>query len=273
MSIQVDKQIRYHTDISYDGSQHWHFKENKWNFDYLIYPNKNSDKLLILMPAAIAKNKKVALPYYHRHSWAKSFDMSVVVVSDPTLEINRELLAGWFLGDKEDYVFNRMVGHIRLVQEQLGIERNKMCFAGSSLGGYGALLGAAMLKGSLAYAENPQLELRGYKYQIHIENLSKYCFDNQIEAYFEKFPERFSILEAFKKYRNFPNSYIVQKQSDEYHYTGQFKIFFQKLMDTNVNRNFLIAEEIGKEIDTTGHTPLTFEQMKLRIDFLFNSTI
>lgn len=142
MSIQVDKQIRFHTEISHSGSQHWHFKENKWNFDYLIYPNENSDKLLILMPAAIAKNKKIILPYYHRHTWAKSFDMNVVVVSDPTLEINRELLAGWFLGDKDDYVFNRMVGHLRLIQEQLGIERNRICFAGSSLGGVWRALGS-----------------------------------------------------------------------------------------------------------------------------------
>jgi hypothetical protein len=274
--LEIDKKIRYHTEIKNeidnDESLHWKFRENNWHFDYLIYPNKKSDKLLILMPAALSKNKKITLPYFHRHSWAKSFNMNVIVVSDPTLSLNRDLLGGWFLGNASDYVFNRIIGHITLVQKELNIKNKKTCFSGSSLGGFGALLGATLLEGSLAYAENPQLDLREYKFQTHIDNLSKYCFNNDINSFFKRFPERFSILEAYQKYSNVPNSYIVQKQSDVSHYETQFKRFMRKSSDLNLAKNLFFAEELGSLIDDSGHTPLTLSQMKLRIEFLFNST-
>ena len=72
-----------------------------------------------------------------------------------------------------------------------------------------------------------------------------------------------------KKNINIPNMYIVQKESDKYHYEEQYLPFLNSLNGLSLNKKILITEEIGISIDNSGHKPLTYESMKERIEFMF----
>lgn len=248
-------------------SNHIKFSTGKWVFDYLVFP-KASNRLLVLMPSAMAKDKRY-VPSFHRHSWGAIFDANVICVSDPTLYLHEELLGGWFQGAEDVFLLESVVSHVRELAGVLGVSIDRVVFAGSSLGGWAAIAAATLLPGSKAYAENPQTDLRKYL-SGPVYNLNKFVFGMRLKSIFSETPYRFSLYELMVKEGFVPYTWLVQKSSDSYHFNTHFRPFVQAILSSDLPKTVFLAEEIGASIDGTGHTPLVYKEASKRIEYIFD---
>jgi hypothetical protein len=253
--------------LSTETSSHLHFEQDGWTHDYLVYP-KDSKRLVVLLPGAMAKGKRF-LPCFHRHSWASLIPANVICVSDPTLALHEDLLGGWFQGRSKDFVLERIVRHIETLSLMLGVPVGNVLFAGSSLGGWAAIAAATLLPGAVAYAENPQTDLRNY-YSGPLALLDQHVFEGQLTQFTKDEPHRFSLLDLMRKSAYVPPLWITQKCSDEYHHVHHFRPFVSGMGSLGLARSHFVAEEIGVQVDSSGHSPLSSPQAIRRLEFIFS---
>lgn len=246
-----------------DARLHLRFKDGRWLFDYLL-TRRPSEWLIVLMPAAMVRGKR-RVPCFHRHSWMDELKASTVCVNDPTVRLHADLLGGWFQGIGEDHLLPHVVRHVATMAARLGVARERIVFAGSSLGGFASLAAATLLRGTRAYAENPQTDLRRYL-PGPTALLEQHCFRSPIAEWFERQPWRFSLGALMEREGYVPPMHVVQKASDAYHYREHFLPFARGVLSHAGPQATL--EIIAAEADPSGHTPLTKEQFKARIDLL-----
>lgn len=124
----------------------------------LFYENKDSRKLLVFLPSV---NGRGNYPYYPRISWGGDLvkKYNVLYLSDPYQ--NNELynipMGSWFISPDGRSTIREVAERINLLVEKYAIEQ--VVFYGSSMGGYAALMISALVDGSNAIAECPQLYL------------------------------------------------------------------------------------------------------------------
>ena len=196
--------------------------------DVSIYLNlkKNSKRVIVCGPSAI-DSSKVSAPFYHRWSWAKRLDCSVIIISDPTLETGRFNI-GWFLGRKGEYALTKCSNIVNKIINQLNVDKKNVVFYGSSSGGFSSLMMASYFKGSKVIVQNPQIDIRKYHGNFY-SNLVDSNFDG-----FEPDEERLNVISLFDKVKHIPDVYYIQNIFDSHHYDTHLPIFLSGLKDLRV---------------------------------------
>ena len=249
------------------------FDEDCWRFDYYFSPRQSST-LLVFFPGALAANKRY-VPAFHRWSWAFQLpEYDVLGLSDPTLYLNEHLLGGWLQGTSGDWVLTRNLSHLRTFQALRKYEQ--IVFCGSSLGGFvalqAAMLSADNFKGAriMVYAENPQISLLKYCVMRHMNLLASVCYGvSSLNDVASQFHPRLDIVSLIGSRNHIPCGLVVTKESDTHHHEVQLQYLRSGLQFCN--SHLLSLEVIPASVDSSGHTPLTFQEMRSRIDTMLRS--
>lgn len=171
--------------------------------------------LTVFLPSALPTTQPRTVPSFMRWSWGEVLPGNVLVVDDPTMAIT-ELHGGWFQGVGGVPTFGAIAELVVEVCRVAGIESKDVCFHGSSLGGYGALMLAAQLPGSYAIAEVPQLCLLDYPVKSAIRALEQASFaGGSINSVYELRPHHISVIDMFRARMCIPNFLLMTNAADE----------------------------------------------------------
>ncbi|MDH1336344.1 hypothetical protein N5D77_19705 [Comamonas thiooxydans] len=176
----------------------------------------NAKKLICLLPSAQPQSSAQINPIFHRWSWAYQFrDCHVICVSDPALYYS-DIHASWFIGKGKIDLVNEIAVFLKEILERIGFSEDQVILYGSSMGGFGALMIASHLRGALAIAEVPQIDLRKYPIKSSIEKIEKEVLSGvKIEDYALTYPERVSVLDRFNKKNYIPPFKLITNLADE----------------------------------------------------------
>lgn len=234
--------------------------------NYIYRKDSGNKKLLVFLPSALPRHKR-RVPAFHRWSWMQSFEgFDALCISDPTLLLDHEILGGWMQGTKDSWALDVFLEHISYINKNKNYE--SIVFSGSSLGGFVALQAATVLSNRIPevnvrfYAENPQISLPLYWIERHMNHLAKVCYGvSSLKNVSKDFYHRLDIVELMIRSECSPKGVLIIKESDEHHYNVQFDFLKKQVMLDDLFK----VEVIPKELDESGHTPLTLEQMQDRL--------
>lgn len=196
-------------------------------FDFLYFPS-NEQRLFVLCPSAIIRGKFL-VPYFYRWSWARDgiFPGNVIVVSDPTFDVDDKIEAGWFVGEKDKDGTKNFCDIIKIFNKLLKISFKQTIFWGSSAGGFIAIQFSKYFPGSKAVAVNAQTDIDKspwYKllYELSFKGLSR----EEINSHYQN---RLKILPCIDKLKS-NKIVMVQNTLDEHHYHEQFLPFASQIL-------------------------------------------
>jgi glycosyltransferase involved in cell wall biosynthesis len=174
-------------------------------YEYLINRRSTSSKLVVFHNGAVAE-RDIRVPVFQRHSWAPLLKTSSVFCMDPTLYLNSYLQLGWGVGKNDNYYLENSSRILKELIAKMGIALEDTAIFGTSGGGYLSILTGIYLRGAKVVADNAQLDVRHWIYKDALDNVITLCFDNVGDAL--KYPERFSVVDAFKKHGYVPKIYL-----------------------------------------------------------------
>ncbi len=119
-----------------------------------------SSRLVVMLHGAAEVG--APMPIFARWNWAPLLGASVLAISDPTLEMERTLRIGWYLGTDKLDAMATLPKFVRAVARACDVPEDRVCFYGSSGGGYAALRLASAMPTPRAVALNPQIDLKAY---------------------------------------------------------------------------------------------------------------
>lgn len=245
-------------DISTENQYHIYKKvDDISQVDCFAVFQKDAKYIICLMPSAQLSSVEVVNPIFHRWTWAYQFkDQHVISFSDPAI-YHSGLHAAWFLSanEKIDYI-NQISIFIQEIAEKINIEENKIILYGSSMGGFGALMIASTLDGSLAIVEVPQIDLMNYPIKRSLHLIENELLNGQpFDSFSLSFPERVNVIERFKLEKVIPPFRLITNMADGaynehigiFHELTKIKTSVNKVGDSNLT---IMSEAIG-------HKPLS----------------
>lgn len=174
-------------------------------YEYLLNRVSGWDKLIVFHNGAVAGGN-VTVPVFQRHSLANRFETSSVFCMDPTLYLDGYLQIGWGVGKNENYYLENSSLILKKIVEKMKIRLEDTVIYGTSAGGYLAIMMGIYLKGATVVADNAQLDARHWIYKDALDAILDSCFAHAGDAL--KYPERFSVVEAFQKHHYVPRIYL-----------------------------------------------------------------
>lgn len=200
-----------------------------WKFPALYFSSEYS-KLFVMTSAAVDRNK-ITLPNFNRWTWAGAgkFPGHVLCIADPTLELNKDMKLGWYLGTDRHEVTDDLCRFIRRFALILGIPDDKIVFWGSSGGGFAALALASRIEGSVAVAINAQTDALSYQFFKDVDMVRNLCFSGRTAAEIRAmFLDRVNMAEAWASNRN-SRVILVQNKLDTHHHNCHYQPFWAAL--------------------------------------------
>lgn len=215
-----DDDIHNHTSVMSDGYLCVKIevkRDNKPSIYYRIEGAVNSKNILILYNGAYGKTvERKSEPVFQCATWVDDFGCLVINIDDPTIRLNRECVIGWGQGVLDDYFSIHFDKYLQKIYKFLQIEKNiNRIHFGSSAGGYQAIVGASLDKGSRAVVCNPQIDWTKHFIAFHVDRLRNMSFHGySIEALQTMHPDRCNCMSFAKNNGNIP--------SVDFYVNGQF---------------------------------------------------
>lgn len=153
--------------ISEIKSGRLHSVYKKYVFESFFY-KKKSKYLYVILNGSLDKRK----PEFHRWSYYKFLDGSLLNIADPMYEKYEALKLGWYYGNAEENLRKYLAEYVKKIADYLDIEGQNIIFWGSSGGGAAALETVNYIKGATAAAINPQILLKDYYYSAEFEKIT-----------------------------------------------------------------------------------------------------
>ncbi|KZX16035.1 hypothetical protein MBCUT_11160 [Methanobrevibacter cuticularis] len=226
---------------------------NGVKYEFLIRLASQNDKLICFGGSGRVNQKKHDLPFFQRHSWQSSFEESVIYFADPTFYIDSKLVAGWFMGTKDDWYLKTICEIIKKITENRNIDYENILHYGTSSSGFAAVMLATMIKGSTALVGNFNSDIFKVHLQSTIDNLKKFCFDGLDEdTIVEKYGYRVNVVELFKKMDYIPPIIYHVNANSDVDLIGQCIPFIESLGKENI-KSFENDVEIIICHDDWGH--------------------
>jgi hypothetical protein len=209
------KKLSYPVDkIDYYDLENYKIKENliyilevkkdNVKYEYLINRKKENNKLIVFNNGAI-EGGNVKIPIFQRHSWANTLKTSSIFCMDSTLYVN-DLSVGWGIGKNENYYLENSSLILKTIIQKMNIQLENTVIYGTSAGGFLSIMMGIYLKGAKVVADNTQLDISNWAYTGAVNSVLDYCFDDI--AMILKYPERFSVIDAFVKHNYVPKIYL-----------------------------------------------------------------
>ncbi len=207
--------------------------KNDIKYEFIINLKEHSSNLIVIGSGALNNNSNHdrSRPWFNRWSWVDLFEESVIYYNDPTLYLSSDFLCGWCVGTESDYYLEHIKDAIITIADLNEIKHENILFYGSSAGGFTSILLATLVKGSMAFADIPQMDLRNYG-DWNLRNFKKYSFAGKSEEYiFENYSHRLSVIEMIKKEKYIPNAFLTLDFTFDFDFENQYKLFFENLKE------------------------------------------
>lgn len=180
---------------------------------------------LLIFGQGHTDRKLVSLPRFQRMNWANEFEDSLMILNDPTLYLDPQMGLGWCVGTAQQYYLPIICDYISEVSAKLGVANEGMLFWGSSAGGFSSLMMSTYFPGSVAVANNPQIDVLAFK-RGGVRKLLEVGFGGiGLGEARKRYPTRFSFLERIREIGWVPDIYYLQNIADDDHYRDQFLPF------------------------------------------------
>lgn len=188
-----------------------------------------SDKLVIFGQDAINRNS-TPLPHFYRWSWLPDLNASAMILNDPSLYASNDLLAGWWVGNRERDFVKDAVSIVAKAARALGIGNDDITFYGASAGGYSSLAMAACLPGARAIVDIPQVCLATYGAKVASDASIRagLGFENA-ESVPDLYRHRIDIIDRFIAEEWVPDFLYLQNNRDHTHVGSQMGQFLARL--------------------------------------------
>lgn len=121
---------------------------------------RGSEPALIVGFTGAIDRAREKLPRFERMRSLRGQGPSVLVFSDPTLDLAAGLSLGWYLGTATDDLVPRIAAVVRTIADTVGAEERVLL--GSSGGGFAALQVSTEVPDASVLAMNPQTDVRRY---------------------------------------------------------------------------------------------------------------
>lgn len=135
--------------------------------------------LAVLLHGAVNREKR-SVPFYQPF-FPGIPSLWQLSVADPTMEHFDTLAAGWYLGWKEERLWESLGRAIRAKAAEIGAER--VFYIGGSSGGFAALLLSHQHPGSIALLRNPQVDMIRHVYGRASEVYLRRAWDGAPDQY------------------------------------------------------------------------------------------
>lgn len=182
---------------------------NNERYEFLIHLKSNADKIYCFGSGALPPKDRERFkkrPIFKRQSWDNDPEMNVSTIfyNDPTRYKYPNLSVTWGIGTPEDYYLKNMGLILEKFFQIVSIDNSDVVFYSSSMGGFMSICLASMIKGSIAWADIPQTNLRNYPaFSLMLNDIfSDYDDINE-------FNYRFDCIEFIKKENHIPHIYFV----------------------------------------------------------------
>ncbi|WP_018296536.1 hypothetical protein [Corynebacterium lubricantis] len=221
--------------------------------------------VLCLLPSAQTKNHRKN-PYFYRESWIEDFpESNIIIISDPSLDLDENLLAGWFIHPKVD-LSKLVASAIGELLEFWGATSENLLFYGSAMGGFIGIQLSTLIEGSHCIAEVPELDVTSYQFPEALEILEKSILQGSFVRHRRIYPEQVSVLARMKKESRVPNLSIITNQDDPY---------FNEVISLAVDSGKLESTSRGHlRIDISpqsiGHKPLPTDETQGKLKLYLN---
>lgn len=170
------------------------------------------DILVVRLHGAINR-QKFTLPVFRGLTVADESPQAMLVIQDPSLDLDANMNLSWYLGTKSVDGHTLIADLIEEVRLALGVKR--VILTGSSGGGFAALHLSALLADSMAVAFNPQTDLRFYMQPLVRTAIKAVYGCDSLELVGPDV--RTSVLERWSKADIRPNARIYSNVGDVRH--------------------------------------------------------
>ncbi len=202
--------------IIYDEPVLYRYVGDDLPFEFLTHFKIKSKKLVVIGTAAI--KQEFVLPAFNRHTQISKIPESCMIVHDPTLYLDREILIGWYQGNITSSVFLKISKLLNVFLEYLSLDNSSTLFYGGSAGGFFSLMMAGYIQESIACVTNPQTSVLAYT-EGEVKKLLHHAYNDitLIEAK-DKYLQSMSVMEFYKTINFFPKIWYKQNRLDFFHY-------------------------------------------------------
>ncbi|MGG5171544.1 hypothetical protein ACQR35_05100 [Pseudarthrobacter sp. J1738] len=245
-------------------------------FEFISELKANSKKLVVFGQDALNR-QVVGLPHFYRWSWAREIDASALFLNDPSIYADERLLAGWWVGTRERDYIEEMVSIIRKIMAEQGILAENVTFFGASAGGYSSFQMAAVLHGSRAIVDIPQVDLTKYFARSASDaTIAAGLGYKTAEDVEPEFRHRIDVVERFRREKYVPDFLYLQNNRDSQHVAKQMGAFLYKiseLMEEHdwAHAQFSVETYSAWHLKKGGHFPLSRADSIARINAYINS--
>lgn len=146
----------------------------------------------------------------------------------------------------------------------MNIELEDTVIYGTSAGGFLSIIMGIYLKGAKVVADNTQLDVSNWAFISAVDYVMEYCFDNIGTAL--KYPERFSVVEAFTKHNYVPKIYLHVNLCSKVDNSMQLAPFLERIENMKNVTEYNNIEIILHYEEKKGHEGLSQDEA---IEFLY----
>lgn len=235
-------------------ASHLIYRTENFEYNLLIYYKKQHDNLVVLSNGAVNYEKK-SPPIFMRSKWARDIEGSLIYIDDATIH-GTNLNLGWGQGNTNEFVLRVYSEIIKKISCKMEIKSNKVCYYGSSAGGFMSILMSTMHTNSFSIVNNPQTDVKSY-HEGHSIPLLELSYGTVENAY-ENFRERVNLVTAFQYYNYVPKIYYIQNQFSHHDLKFHVNPFVKSMKEKELEiEKVFFLNYFDKE---KGHTPLDKEQ-------------
>lgn len=234
-------------DIGNDSKLRIIFNDNYVDIYFRI--NKTpSSPTLVLFNGAVDRTRMENSTVFQRSSWTSEIEAHCIFISDPTLNLSKDLAIGWGLGNSAAHgmdLMRRSLDRVlsNLISRNLISESSRLNFFGSSAGGFQAIYVSSFYPTSKVTAINPQIDLTNY-------------FDKEVrKALWTSFGSE-SVQYAYNNYQNRLNALALIGQNKV---SPEINIFINTASKDDINRELpTLIDFIKNHSELANYFNITF---------------
>ena len=185
---------------------------------------KRSDEIIVTFHGA-GDLTKLTYPVFTRVKSLKQKAPAMMSFADPTMLLDPEhkMMLSWYLGGPGWDPLPTIINVIRKAMGKCGAKH--IAFLGGSVGGFAALRASAMVPGSMAFVQDPQVTIAKYSTRVVQTYFDTAWPGWSHRSLMNAFPERFDMVRHYRtaQPRNFV--YYAQNATDRSHILKHYEPF------------------------------------------------
>lgn len=204
----------------------------------LSWEFRGSGTTLVMFGGAV-RNKVLTVPVFSGRKVTANLKANVLMLSDSSLRISRNLGLGWYAGSREhpdlQLALNTAIKSLSA--------NDRIVLFGSSGGGYAALDQAARLYDATAVVVNPQTDILRY-HEPAVARYLKFAWGEPMTHDHDDVPVRSSVVDTYSNALT-SNVLYLQNDSDEFHIENHATPFFNSIHPQNAFHELRLSVGTG----------------------------